>query len=57
MSRKHIPTIKVCILGETGVGKTCLSNKLVKDDEYNHNYLEQPTKITWLECNKTFQLW
>ena len=43
MSRKHIPTIKVCILGETGVGKTCLSNKLVKDDEYNHNYLEQPT--------------
>ena len=31
MSRKDLPTIKVCVLGETGVGKTCLSNKLTFD--------------------------
>ena len=43
MSRKDLPTIKVCILGETGVGKTCISNKLIKDKRYVHNYLEEPT--------------
>ncbi len=43
MSRKDLPTIKVCILGETGVGKTCLSNKLTKGNRYVHNYLEEPT--------------
>lgn len=62
MSRNHIPTIKVCILGETGVGKTCLSTKLVKDDEYNHNYLQEPTIGASFMCknykynNKTYKI-
>ena len=52
MSHKDLPTIKVCVLGETGVGKTCLSNKLTKEYNYKHNYLEEPTIGASFMCRK-----
>lgn len=55
MSKSYIPTLKVCILGNTDVGKTCLSNKLIKNDKYVHNYLEEPTIGASFMC-KTYKL-
>lgn len=52
MSHKELPTIKVCILGETGVGKTCISSKLTKGDDYVHNYLEEPTIGASFMCKR-----
>ena len=55
MNTKTLPTLKVCILGNTDVGKTCLSNKLIKNDKYVHNYLEEPTIGASFMC-KTYKL-
>ena len=52
MSHKELPTIKVCVLGETGVGKTCISSKLTKGDNYVHNYLEEPTIGASFMCKR-----
>ena len=52
MSHKELPTIKVCILGETGVGKTCISSKLTKGEDYVHNYLEEPTIGASFMCKR-----
>ena len=55
MSKSYIPTLKVCILGNTDVGKTCLSNKMIKNEKYVHNYLEEPTIGASFMC-KTYKL-
>ena len=34
---------KICILGKSGTGKTSLSNRLVKKDEYVHYEYQEPT--------------
>ena len=52
MNAKELPTIKVCILGETGVGKTCISSKLTKGEDYVHNYLEEPTIGASFMCKR-----
>ena len=52
MSSIKINGKKLCLLGNTGVGKTSIAKRIVKKKDYNHNYLEEPTIGASFVCAK-----